>query len=72
MTGENKINYGLKDKPFFKESVPMLQSLPQPFYAHLITLTNHFPFYLETMRQAYSQLTRAMRQLTAISKRLVI
>ncbi|MEQ7802887.1 glycerol phosphate lipoteichoic acid synthase [Priestia megaterium] len=46
MTGENKINYGLKDKPFFKESVPMLQSLPQPFYAHLITLTNHFPFLL--------------------------
>jgi lipoteichoic acid synthase len=24
----------------------MLQSLPQPFYAHLITLTNHFPFLL--------------------------
>lgn len=41
------VNYGLKDKPFFEESIPKLQSLPQPFYAHLITLTNHFPFETE-------------------------
>ncbi|GAB1806309.1 MULTISPECIES: LTA synthase family protein [Priestia] len=47
MTGDNKVNYGLKDKPFFKESMPMLQSLKQPFYAHMITLTNHFPFVLD-------------------------
>lgn len=41
------VNYGLKDKPFFEESIPKLQSLPQPFYAHLISLTNHFPFEVE-------------------------
>lgn len=47
MEGERKINYGLKDKPFFEESIPMLQSLEQPFYAHLMTLTNHFPFVMD-------------------------
>lgn len=47
MEGDRKINYGLKDKPFFEESIPMLQSMPQPFYAHLMTLTNHFPFVMD-------------------------
>ncbi|WP_019241591.1 MULTISPECIES: LTA synthase family protein [Bacillus] len=47
MSEGNAINYGLKDKPFFEESIPMLKSLPQPFYAHLMTLTNHFPFVLD-------------------------
>ncbi|MBP3038957.1 LTA synthase family protein [Bacillaceae bacterium Marseille-Q3522] len=41
------INYGLKDKAFFNESIPMLETLPQPFYAHLMTLTNHFPFLID-------------------------
>ncbi|WP_050615196.1 LTA synthase family protein [Bacillus testis] len=44
MTSDQVVNYGLKDKPFFKESISQLLELPQPFYAHLITLTNHFPF----------------------------
>ncbi|WNS79999.1 LTA synthase family protein [Domibacillus sp. DTU_2020_1001157_1_SI_ALB_TIR_016] len=47
MEGDRKVNYGLKDKPFFEESIPMLQSLEQPFYAHLMTLTNHFPFVMD-------------------------
>ncbi len=46
MKDDNVINYGLKDKPFFKESIPLLKDLKQPFYAHLITLTNHHPFIL--------------------------
>lgn len=44
---ENSVNYGLKDKPFFEESMPLLESLDQPFYAHMITLTNHYPFTLD-------------------------
>lgn len=44
MEGENVLNYGLKDKPFFKESMPMLENLKQPFYAKFIALSNHFPF----------------------------
>ncbi|MEK3888884.1 LTA synthase family protein [Bacillus sp. FSL K6-3431] len=44
---DNSVNYGLKDIPFLQQSVPYLQSLPQPFYSKLLTLTNHFPFLLE-------------------------
>ncbi len=47
MTEENTKNYGMKDKPFFTESMPMLESLPQPFYTKFITLSNHFPFKMD-------------------------
>ncbi|MGZ4159835.1 MAG: LTA synthase family protein, partial [Neobacillus sp.] len=47
MTPENKKNYGMKDKPYFKESMPMLESLKQPFYTKFITLSNHFPFEMD-------------------------
>lgn len=47
MDEENLVNMGLKDKPFFKESIPMLESMKKPFYAHLMTLTNHYPFNLD-------------------------
>lgn len=47
MTDDNTKNYGLKDKPFFKESMPMLESLKQPFYTKFITLSNHFPFKMD-------------------------
>lgn len=46
MTEENVLNYGLKDKPFFKESIPYLKNLPQPFYSKFITVSNHFPYPL--------------------------
>jgi lipoteichoic acid synthase len=41
------VGYGLKDKIFFKDSAKYLQQLPQPFYAKLITLTNHYPYELD-------------------------
>ncbi|MBH0164881.1 LTA synthase family protein [Fictibacillus sp. 7GRE50] len=44
MNEEDVENYGLKDKPFFEESMPMLKSLKQPFYSKFITLSNHFPY----------------------------
>lgn len=47
MTEDNTKNYGMKDKPFFTESMPMLESLPQPFYTKFITLSNHFPFKMD-------------------------
>lgn len=47
MSDENTMNYGLKDKPFFETSVAILEKLPQPFYAKMITLSNHFPFGME-------------------------
>lgn len=44
---ENSVNYGLKDIPFFEQSIPYLKDIPKPFYAKFLTLTNHFPFLLE-------------------------
>lgn len=51
MNEENVLNYGLEDKPFFKETMLYLKTLPQPFYAKLITLTNHFPYPLDVEDQ---------------------
>ncbi|MDQ0243458.1 lipoteichoic acid synthase [Bacillus fengqiuensis] len=47
MTPENTLNYGLEDKPFFKESIPYLKDMPQPFYTKFISLSNHFPYPLD-------------------------
>ncbi|TQR19549.1 LTA synthase family protein [Psychrobacillus vulpis] len=41
------VNWGMKDIPFFEQSVDHMAEMPQPFYSRLITLTNHFPFDLE-------------------------
>ncbi|HEY4553741.1 MAG TPA: LTA synthase family protein [Bacillaceae bacterium] len=55
VTQENSVNYGLKDIPFFEQSIPYLNSLPQPFYAKFLTLTNHFPFLLNPEDQFISE-----------------
>ncbi|MEH7237982.1 LTA synthase family protein [Bacillus sp. JJ1562] len=47
VTEENSVNYGLKDIPFFTQSVEYLKDLPEPYYAKFLTLTNHFPFLLD-------------------------
>ncbi len=43
---ENSIGWGMKDIPFFEQSVEHLKTLPQPFYSKLLTLTNHHPYTL--------------------------
>lgn len=47
MSEGRALDYGLKDKLFFKDSIEYLEQLPQPFYSKFITLTNHFPYPLE-------------------------
>ncbi|MBM7607112.1 phosphoglycerol transferase MdoB-like AlkP superfamily enzyme [Lysinibacillus composti] len=47
VTDENSVNWGLKDIPFFEQSVDLMTEMPQPFYSRMITLTNHYPFYLD-------------------------
>ncbi|RHW35834.1 LTA synthase family protein [Lysinibacillus yapensis] len=37
-------DYGLMDKPFFEQSIPKLESLPQPFYTKFITVSHHYPY----------------------------
>lgn len=44
---ENSVNWGLKDIPFFEQSVDIMAGMPQPFYSKMITLTNHYPFTLD-------------------------
>lgn len=44
LTPESLAEYGLKDKPFFEQSIPLLESLPQPFMAKFITVSHHFPY----------------------------
>ena len=44
MNIENEAEYGLMDKPFFEQSIPLLETLPQPFYTKFITVSNHYPY----------------------------
>ncbi|TCP30607.1 lipoteichoic acid synthase [Scopulibacillus darangshiensis] len=53
MSAEHTINYGMEDKPFFKESMPYLKNLHQPFLTKFITLSNHFPFKLDKEDQDF-------------------
>ncbi|MGX7051638.1 LTA synthase family protein [Leuconostoc palmae] len=41
------VGYGLKDKIFLQDSAKYIEQLPQPFYAKLITVTNHYPYDLD-------------------------
>ncbi|USK69828.1 LTA synthase family protein [Peribacillus asahii] len=47
MKEKDVASYGLMDKPFFEESIPKLETLPQPFYAKFITVSNHFPYAID-------------------------
>lgn len=49
--------YGLKDKIFLKDSVSYLQKLPQPFYAKIITVTNHYPYEIDAKNQTIAKTT---------------
>jgi len=44
---DNRINYGIEDKSFFRQSIPFMKQLNEPYMAKFITLTNHFPFLLD-------------------------
>ncbi len=47
MDPEQLADYGLMDKPFFEQSIPYLETLPQPFYAKFISVTHHYPFSMD-------------------------
>lgn len=47
-SGDKATGYGLKDKLLFNDSIKYLQRLQQPFYAKYITVTNHFPYDLDS------------------------
>lgn len=45
--GEDMAEYGLLDKPFFKQSLDYIKALPQPFYSKFITVGNHYPYKMD-------------------------
>ncbi|MGE8204508.1 LTA synthase family protein [Heyndrickxia sp. NPDC080065] len=47
ITDENSVGWGMKDIPFFQQSVDLMKEMPKPFYAKMLTLTNHHPFVLD-------------------------
>lgn len=48
--------YGIKDKIFMASSMQYIQQLPQPFYAKLITVTNHYPYILDSKNKSIDAL----------------
>jgi lipoteichoic acid synthase len=40
------MGWGLTDSEFFKQSMPFLKDMKQPFYSFMITLSNHHPFQM--------------------------
>jgi len=39
-----EIGFGLVDKEFFKQSLPHIREMGEPFYSFMVTLTSHIPF----------------------------
>lgn len=46
------LGYGMKDKIFLRDSAQYIQQLPQPFYAKLITVTNHYPYLIDSQNES--------------------
>lgn len=51
---DEKIGLGLSDESYFRQVVPMLKELKEPFYAFTVTLTNHGPFDLPKEKRTLS------------------
>lgn len=43
---DTRTAYGIKDKLMFGETIKYMEHLQQPFYAKVITTTNHYPFFI--------------------------
>lgn len=54
---DSDMGYGTKDKLFLKYSAKYLDQLPQPFYAKLITVTNHYPYLIDKKNTDFPELT---------------
>ncbi|MDF7627639.1 LTA synthase family protein [Lactobacillaceae bacterium L1_55_11] len=51
VTGKKATSWGLKDKLLFRDSIPYLERLQQPFYVKYLTVTNHTPFDIDKQDQ---------------------
>ncbi|MDF2679169.1 MAG: phosphoglycerol transferase [Brevibacillus sp.] len=55
---EEKIGLGIPDQDMFDQSIPYIKSLKSPFFAYMITLTNHVPYKLPLHMQTLSTTPR--------------
>lgn len=53
LSDDRALEYGLKDKLFFRDSVQYLEQLPQPFYSKFVTVTHHFPYPLDEQNSGF-------------------
>src|SRR5699024_11310049 len=60
-TKDYDAGYGMKDKIFMKESAHYIEQLPQPFYAKLITVTNHYPYILDKQNKRSEEHTSELQ-----------
>lgn len=51
------VGYGLKDKIFLKQAAQYIEQLPQPFYAKIIIVTNHYPYQIDKQNQDFPKTT---------------
>ncbi len=51
---DEEIGLGISDESYFKQVVPMLKNLKEPFYAFTVTLTSHGPFDLPEEKRVLS------------------
>jgi phosphoglycerol transferase MdoB-like AlkP superfamily enzyme len=49
LNADEKIGIGLSDVSFVKQAAAHLKTLPEPYYAFLVTLTSHGPFDFENL-----------------------
>ncbi len=54
MVNDEVIGIGISDGSVFRQSIPYLQGLSQPFYSFYVTLTSHTPFIMPKELQGLS------------------
>ena len=51
---DEEIGLGISDESYFKQVVPMIKELKEPFYAFTVTLTSHGPFDLPEEKRVFN------------------
>ncbi|MFK5242896.1 sulfatase-like hydrolase/transferase, partial [Lactococcus lactis] len=46
-SASNMSPWGIKDKLLFRDSVPLLEQMQQPFYVKYLTVTNHLTYTMD-------------------------
>ena len=64
------IGWGLGDRSFFRQTAEILTEAPKPFFSFLVTLTNHYPFFIPQQFKTSSFDTRELDDSEQRSERI--